>query len=214
MRNHSNELTSALTHLVGAILAVAGLVVLIILANLHGTAWHVVTFSIFGVSLILLYGASATYHFVPSYHKTKNLFRKLDHSMIFVLIAGTYTPITLISLRGGWGWSMFGIVWGIAVIGILLKMKSVKLIGWQLAVLYLLMGWIALVAIVPLLRSVPLYGIMWLFAGGLFYTIGTIFFGLRDKALHFPWLRAHDIFHIFVMAGSFSHFWMMIKYVL
>lgn len=212
MNNRSGEFLSAVTHLIGALLSVIALVILVNSAVETGTIWHIVGFSVFGVTLVLLYLASSIYHFTPSSKNTKDLFRKIDHCMIFILIAGTYTPISLVSLHGVWGWSILAIAWGIAILGVFLKITTTRLQGWQSVTLYLLMGWIAVIAIKPLFIAIPLNGLLWLLAGGLSYTVGTIF--LTHRTLHFPWLRAHDIFHIFVMFGSFSHFWLMLKYVL
>jgi len=209
-----NEPFSSLSHLMGAIFSFIGLVVLITLASLHGNVWKVVGFSIYGISLVLLYAASAIYHFISSENNKKKLFQKFDHALIYVLIAGTYTPICLVILRGGWGWSIFGIIWGLAIAGILIKFLEIKIKPWLSAVLYILMGWIAIVAISPLAKSLSSGGLAWLFAGGLSYTIGTIFFGLERYIPRKRWFGMHEIFHLFVLTGSFCHFWMMLRYVL
>ncbi|HAU07950.1 MAG: Channel protein, hemolysin III family [Candidatus Yanofskybacteria bacterium GW2011_GWF1_44_227] len=209
-----NEPFSSLSHFLGTILSLVGLILLVVLAAIKGNAWKVVGFSIYGISLVLLYGASALYHFISSENNRKKLFQKFDHALIYVLIAGTYTPICLIVLRGGWGWSIFGIVWSLAIAGILIKFLELKIKSWLSTVLYILMGWVAVVAISPLSKSLPDGGLVWLFTGGLFYTVGTIFFGLERYIPRKRWFGMHEIFHIFVLAGSFCHFWLMLKYVL
>ena len=208
-----NEPMSGLTHLIGMLLSIAGLVLLIVFASLYGSVWHVVAFSIFGVSLTLLYLASTIYHFIPKKSKFKNIFRKIDHSMIYILIAGTYTPVTLILLRGGWGWSLFGVIWGIAIFGIILKVISKKIRGGISTLIYLLMGWLVVIAWAPLIKAISFDGLIWLVIGGLFYTFGTIFFGLETILPRKRWIGMHEVFHVFVVAGSFSHFWLMFKYI-
>ncbi|OGF19190.1 hypothetical protein A3D54_00835 [Candidatus Falkowbacteria bacterium RIFCSPHIGHO2_02_FULL_45_15] len=209
------ELISSLTHLIGALSSIAGLAILVSLAAARDASpWHIVSFAIFGASLILTYGTSAAYHLTTSGSAKKETLRRLDHATIYILIAGTYTPVSLVPLRGGWGWSLFGAVWGIGLIGAVWKLA-----GWRLppalsGVSYLLLGWLIIIAIVPLLQSVPLPAFWWLFAGGMFYTIGVIFFGLGGNMPAKRWFGMHEIFHLFVMAGSFAHFWMMLKYIM
>lgn len=207
-----NEPLSSLLHLIGAVLSVAALVLLVVFAALRGTAWHVTSFAIFGSTLILLYLSSTLYHFL-SHPTAKKVFRKIDHSMIYLLIAGTYTPICLIPLRGAWGWSLFGVIWGLTILGIVLS-NTLRMKGWISTVIYIALGWIAVIAIFPLVESVPFAGIMWLIVGGVFYTLGTIFYGLDGIIHRSRWFGMHEIFHIFVLAGSFSHFWLMIRYIL
>jgi len=208
-----NEPLSSLTHLIGVGLAVAALVLLIVFAALKSTAWHVVTFSIFGASMILLYLASTLYHFFCKTKKAKSFFMKLDHAMIYVLIAGTYTPICLVPLRGPWGWTLFGIVWGLAILGIVWKftlpMKPVLS-----TLLYLLMGWIALIAFVPLLEVLTGLAWLWLGLGGVLYSLGTIFYALDIIVPRTRWFGMHEVWHLFVIAGSFCHFWLMLRHVL
>lgn len=134
--------------------------------------------------------------------------------MIYVLIAGTYTPICLVPLRGGWGWSIFGVIWGLAILGIILKTTSKKIKGWFSALFYILIGWLILIAFLPLMESLPAHGLGWLVAGGISYTLGTIFFGLDHIVPRTRWFGMHEVFHLFVIGGSFSHFWVMFKYVL
>ena len=208
-----NELISSLSHFIGFLLAIAGLVLLIVAAVKHGTAWHVVTFSIFGASMIWLYLASTVYHFVSRSSRYKPVFRKIDMSSIFVLIAGTYTPVVLLLLGGVWGWVLFGLAWGLALIGIFIQIFKIKLKNWQSVSFYLLMGWMIILAGPHILNFFSLATFFWLLTGGIFYTVGVLFFSL-DKI---PFLKyrfgLHEIFHIFVLAGSFSHFWLMYRYV-
>jgi hemolysin III len=210
----SNEPLSSATHFIATLLSIAGLSLLVTLAALRGTATHVVSFSIFGASLVLLYFISTLYHFLSKNHAAKNLFQILDHAAIYLLIAGTYTPLVLIILPAAWGWSMFGAIWGFALCGVLIKVFRFAIGRWLSGVFYILMGWLIVVALVPLKDALPLAGIMWLLVGGLFYTVGTIFFALNNKMKLNKWYTLHDVFHIFVMLGSFSHFWFMYKFVL
>lgn len=212
--NNHNEPLSSLTHFVAMLLSIAGLTLLTVFASLYSSAWHIVAFSIFGASLVLLYLASSFYHIAPSHHKIKRILQKIDHSMIYVLIAGTYTPICLVPLRGGWGWSIFGVIWGLAILGIILKTTSKKIKGWFSALFYILIGWLILIAFLPLMESLPAHGLGWLVAGGISYTLGTIFFGLDHIVPRTRWFGMHEVFHLFVIGGSFSHFWVMFKYVL
>ena len=207
-----NEPLSSLIHLIGTVLSVAALSILVVFAALYSTAWHVTTFAIFGAALILVYLTSTIYHFL-SHPKAKRVFRKIDHSMIYVLIAGSYTPICLIALCGAWGWSLFGVIWGLAILGIVLS-TTLKIKGWLATIIYIILGWLAVIALAPLTKAVPFAGIMWLLAGGIFYTLGTIFHGLHKILPFRRWFNMHDVFHLFVLAGSFSHFWLMFKYIL
>jgi len=205
---------SGLTHCIGAFFALVGLVLLIYKATDPVKPWHIVTFSIFGSSMIALYTASTLYHWLPLSEKGTERLRKWDHMMIFVLIAATYTPVCLIPLRGAWGWSLFGGIWGFATLGVFMKFFWLNAPRWFATMVYIMMGWLALVAIVPLVRILQPGGLVWLFAGGFFYTVGAVIYGLKRPD---PWPRLmgfHEIFHIFVMLGSFSHFWMMYRYVM
>lgn len=211
---NNNEPLSSLTHLIGFLLAIAGLVLMIVSAVRYGSAWHIVAFSVFGASMVLLYLASAVYHFVPKASFLKKTFRKIDHSFIFVLIAGTYTPIALLPLRGPWGWTIFGLVWAIALFGIIAKSFELNLKHWQSVAMYLGMGWLIVIALPVIFRSLPEGSLLWLILGGMFYTVGVIFYSFDKMLPLHRWFGMHDVFHIFVMAGSFSHFWLMYKYVL
>ncbi len=209
----NNEPLSSLTHFIGFLLSIAGLVLLIVFASLHRTNWHIVGFSIFGASLILLYLSSTLYHFFPLDSKAKKIFKKIDHSFIYVLIAGTYTPICLTVLRGSLGWSIFGIIWGLAVFGVVLKSSNIKISEKLSTIIYLFMGWIILIALFPLLNSVTYKGFLFLLSGGIAYSLGTVFFALDKIAPRTRWFGMHEIFHIFVLIGSFLHFWFMLKYL-
>jgi len=213
-KTFEKEIVSALTHFIGLLLAIAGLVLLVVFASLRGTPWHIVGFSIFGVSLILLYLASSLYHYTPISRSLKNKLKIFDHAMIYILIAGTYTPICLTSLRGGWGWSLFGIIWGLAIAGIIIKICKVNFSVWFSTVFYIVMGWLVVIAFWPLLHSLSVGAWFWLVSGGVAYTIGAIFYGL-DKPLnrqkHFT---LHEVFHLFVILGSFCHFWLMLRYLI
>ena len=206
---------SGLSHLAGALLSVLGLVLLIYHAVTYGHTRHVVAFAIFGASLILLYTASALYHLLPLSPKGIRLLRRIDHMMIFVLIAGTYTPVCLIPLRGGWGYSLLVGVWLLAIIGVLLKIFWLEAPRWFSTLLYVIMGWLIVIAFWPLTDSLATGGVLWMVLGGLFYTIGAVFYGTKWPPNLVPgWFGFHEVFHLFVLAGSFSHFWLMIKYII
>ena len=204
---------SGLTHFIGAILAIVGLILLIYKSVDPVKPWHLVTFSVFGAGLILLYTSSTLYHWLPFSEKGIQRMRRLDHMMIFILIAATYTPICLIPMRGPWGWSLFGSIWGLATLGIFLKFFWLQAPRWFSTMIYILMGWLVVVGIWPLIQALKLGGFMWVLIGGLFYTVGAIIYALKKPD---PWPNIfgfHEIFHIFVMLGSFSHFWVMYRYV-
>lgn len=201
------EKFNALTHLVGAVLAFSGSVVLIVLAALDGDAWKVVSFSIYGLTLVLLYSLSAAYHSLRG--RAKNILRKLDHHSIYLLIAGSYTPLCLVTLRGPWGWSLLGVVWGLAVLGSLQELRPKSGARTLSVVIYVVMGWMALVALVPLLQTLGPAGFAWVAAGGLFYTIGIVFYRLDTRLTH-----AHGVWHLFVIVGSSAHYIAILRYVL
>ena len=201
------EKFNALTHLVGAILAIAGVVVLIVLAALDGDPWKVVSVSIYGVTLVLLYSFSVLYHSLRG--RAKIILRKLDHHSIYWLIAGSYTPFCLVTLRGPWGWSLLGVVWGLAVFGSLQELRPQSGARILSLLIYVLMGWLALAALVPLVQALGLTGFAWVAAGGLFYTIGIVFYMLDTRLSH-----AHGIWHLFVIAGSAAHYVAILHYVL
>ncbi|MFK3772525.1 hemolysin III family protein [Pseudomonas sp. NPDC089406] len=200
------ERFNAWTHLVGAVLACIGAVWLIVVAGLQGDPWKIVSFSIYGFTLLLLYSISTLYHSTRG--RAKRVMRKLDHLSIYLLIAGSYTPFCLVSLRGPWGWSLFGVVWGLALIGMLQEIKPRSEARILSIIIYAVMGWIVLVAVKPLLHSLGAAGFAWLAAGGAFYTIGIIFFALDSRLRH-----AHGIWHLFVIVGSLMHFVAVYFYV-
>ncbi|MCO7522157.1 MULTISPECIES: PAQR family membrane homeostasis protein TrhA [Pseudomonas] len=193
------ERFNAWTHLVGAVLACIGAIWLIVVAGLQGDPWKIVSFSIYGTTLLLLYSISTLYHSTRG--RAKRVMRKLDHLSIYLLIAGSYTPFCLVSLRGPWGWSLFGVVWGLALIGMLQEIKPRSEARILSIVIYAVMGWIVLVAVKPLLHSLGTAGFVWLASGGVLYTVGIIFFALDSRLRH-----AHGIWHLFVIAGSLMHF--------
>lgn len=208
-----NEPTSGLLHFAAMLLAVVGMVALIGLAALSADARRLISFSIFGASVVMLYLTSAVYHLVPASWRAKIILRRVDHAMIFVLIAGTYTPICLVALRGGWGWGLFGVVWALALGGIVAKAIGLRFNPYLSVLIYILMGWLVLIVMAKLIYILPPNGIAWLFAGGILYTLGTAFFGLDRILPRTRWMGMHEIFHLFVIAGSFCHFWLMYKYV-
>ena len=214
MEKSNNELISSLTHFIGALFSVAGLVLLIIFSSLYGSDPKIVGFSIFGSGLVLLYAASALYHFISKEHRAKAVFKTIDYSMIYVLIASTYTPLMLAIPQRGWGWSLFGIAWGLAFAGILYRIFSKAERDWFSPTLFIIMGWLAALALPVLLQSIPWSGLSWLIAGGILYTAGVVFFALEKKFPRTGWFGMHEIFHLFVMGGSLAHFWFMFKYVL
>jgi hemolysin III len=193
------ELANALTHGVGVALSVAGLAVLVTLASLRGDAWGITSTAIYGTTLVLLYTASTLYHSFRA-EAAKRLLRKFDHAAIFLLIAGTYTPFLLVSIRGPWGWSLFGVIWGLAIAGVAAKFWLTGRFRLLSTLLYLGMGWLVVVALRPMLQSVPPTGMWLLLAGGLSYTLGTIFYAWKRLPYH------HAIWHMFVLGGSACHF--------
>jgi len=200
------EIFNCVSHIVGAALALAGLVVLVASASLRGDAWRIVSFSVYGLTLFLLYLASALYHSHSG--RAKRIFRVIDHQSIYVLIAGTYTPFTLVTLRGVWGWSLFGVIWALAIFGIVLDAVHNKGNRLPQLVIYLLMGWMITIALGPLMRALPHWGIAWLMAGGFFYTFGVAFYVMDRR---FPYF--HGIWHLFVLAGSLCHYFAVLFYI-
>ncbi len=195
----TEEIFHGITHGIGAALSIAGLVILVVLAVQMGDVWRIVSFSIYGGSLTLLYLASTLYHSFQD-ERLKRFFRHFDHLSIFLLIAGTYTPVTLISLRGAWGWTLFALIWGFAVSGIVYELLFLGRYKWITMSIYLGMGWLAVVAIKPMLTMVPRGLFWWLLAGGLCYT-GGVFFYAREKMRYH-----HVLWHLFVLFGSACHF--------
>ena len=215
MGAYAREPINGFTHLGGAILSFAGLLALVIKTTLTSpTIVDITAVIIFGISLVLLYSASATYHLVVASDKVISFLRKVDHSMIFILIAGSYTPFCLIALNGIEGWITFGIVSGIAICGVVFKMVWFNCPRWLSTSVYIGMGWISVFIVIPLYKSIALGGILLLLAGGISYTIGAIIYGLKPKALKFKNLGFHEIFHIFILLGSLCHFFSVFQYVI
>lgn len=209
------EPINGFTHLAGAILSFIGLLAMVIKASMTtGSALAITAVIIFGISMILLYSASATYHMVVARDKVIAFLRKLDHSMIFLLIAGTYTPFCLISLNGVTGWVMFAIIMIVAVSGILFKMVWFNCPRWLSTGIYIAMGWLAVFIISPLTEVVSVKGIVLLLVGGILYTIGAVIYGAKPKFLSFRHMGFHEIFHIFILLGSTAHFLCIYLYVL
>lgn len=201
------ELAHAITHGIGAILSIAGLTLLVAFSALRGDAWHVVSSAIFGTTLVLLYSASTLYHSFPQ-PKVKRIFRIMDHSAIYLLIAGTYTPFLLVSLRGAWGWTLFGVVWGAAIAGVWFKVFHTGRFPKLSTTLYIVMGWVALVAVKPMMENIPLGGLILILAGGLTYTVGVVFYVMHRMIYH------HAVWHLFVLGGSILHFFAVLLYVI
>jgi hemolysin III len=204
---YHGERFNAWTHLVGAVLALVGAVWLLILAGIDGAPRKIVAVAIYGVTLVLLYSISTAYHSVRG--RAKVVMRKLDHLSIYLLIAGSYTPFCLVTLQGAWGWTLFGIVWGLALVGMLQEIKPRSEARVLSIVIYAVMGWIVLVAVEPLIAALGRDGFIWLAAGGVLYTVGIIFFAYDSRFRHW-----HGIWHLFVIAGSLLHFVAIFFYVL
>ena len=201
------ELANSLTHGLGLALSVAGFVALLVLAILHGSALRIVSCSIYGFTLVLLYTASTLYHSVRP-GSLKNALQVLDHSSIYLLIAGTYTPFMLVVLRGTWGWTLFGLVWGLSLLGILFKILFSGHFKTVSTGVYVVISWLVVIAIKPLTADVPLHGLLWIMAGGLLYTLGVVFYAWRKLPYN------HAIWHVFVLGGSVCHYFAILFYVL
>ena len=204
---YRGERFNGFTHLFGTVLAAAGTAMLVTLSARDGDPWKIVASSVFGAMLFALYLASTLYHSARG--RAKDVLRKFDHCAIYLLIAGTYTPFTLVTLRGAWGWSLFGLVWGLAVVGVVQEIWFARGARWLSLAIYVLMGWVGLVAILPLAHGLGAGGVAWLIAGGAIYTIGIAFYLLDER-----WPLAHGIWHLFVLGGSASHFVAVAGYVL
>ena len=210
---------SGISHLIGAVLSVIGLVFLIVYSVKYGEgAWDVVSFTIFGVGLILLYTFSALYHMLNIGEKGTRVFRKFDHMMIYVLIAASYTPICLGPIRGPWGFSILGVVWGLAILGIILTAVWLQAPRWLTTSIYIAMGWLVIIMAYPLLTTFKklnaLYSLIWLLIGGIFYTIGGVIYGLKKAPFTTKHFGFHEIFHIFVLLGSICQYWFIFRYLL
>ena len=204
-QSFGEEIANSVSHGVGLLAAVAVVPVLVVSAVQRGSASAIVGASVFGATMVLVYLTSTLYHALPS-NRGKRVFRILDHGAIYLLIAGTYTPITLGVLRGAWGWTLLGVVWGVALVGVVLKATGGVRYQKPSTCLYLVMGWFALVAVKPLWLHMPMWGFFWLLAGGITYTVGLAFFAAtRVRYSHFVW-------HLFVIAGTACHFIAVLRY--
>jgi hemolysin III len=200
------ERFNSITHLVGAGLAIAGTAVLVTVAAGLGDPWKIVSFSVYGAMLVALYVFSTLYHSV--WGRAKKVLRKIDHCMIYLLIAGSYTPFALVSLRGAWGWSLLGAVWALAALGIVQEIWLAKGARPLSLVIYLVMGWLALAAVSPLWLALEPAGFAWLAAGGVLYTVGIVFYATDHKLRH-----GHGVWHLFVLGGSACHFFTVLFHV-
>ena len=203
---YHGERFNSYTHLFGAVLAIAGATVLIVHGALYGDVWQIVSFAIYGATLILLFSFSTLYHSTRG--KTKAVFRKLDHSAIYLLIAGTYTPFTLVSLRGPWGWSLFGVVWGLAILGVTQELTLARGQRYPSLAIYIVMGWLAVIGVMPMIQALGWTGFLWLVAGGVVYTLGTVFYFFDDKFKHW-----HGIWHLCVLGGAMIHYFAILQFV-
>lgn len=200
------EIFNSVTHLVGSLFAVAGLAVLVVVGIRSGDPWKIGSFAVYGATLVALYLFSTLYHSLDGV--AKRVFRKLDHTSIYVLIAGTYTPFSLVSLRGPWGYALFAVVWALASVGVLQEFLLKKRIEALSVSLYLLMGWLALAVFFPLRQAIGSAAMAWLFAGGVLYTTGVFFYLVDEKYAH-----SHGVFHLFVLGGSALHFFVVLRFV-
>ncbi|MCM3131949.1 hemolysin III family protein [Paenibacillus polysaccharolyticus] len=200
------EVANAVTHGIGAALSVAALVLLIVFSSMKGTAWHVVSFTIYGITMLMLYTNSTLVHALKE-GKAKDLFEFFDHSSIYLFIAGTYTPFLFVAVRGTLGWTLFGVIWGIALAGVIFKAFFTKKFLFMSTIFYIAMGWLIVIAWQPLVSAIPTGGIVLLVAGGLMYTLGTLFYVWRGFPFH------HAIWHLFVLAGSILHFFAVLIYL-
>ena len=203
---YAGERFNGYSALVGAILAVAGTAALVTLGALKADPWRIVSFSIYGATLCALYITSTLYHSIRG--RAKNVLRKLDHCAIYLIIAGTYTPFALVTLKGAWGWTLFGAVWGLALLGIVQELWLARGERVTSLVIYVLMGWLALVAVVPLFKALSWSGLAWLVGGGLAYTGGMVFYAYDKRFRHW-----HGIWHLFVLAGSALHYVAIVLFV-
>ncbi len=205
---------NTISHMVGALGSVAALTLMVVFASLKADVWHIVSFAVFGSTLILMYTASSLYHGLRVSKRALMVFKRIDHIMIFMVIAGSYTPICLVPLRGPWGWSIFGTVWGMAVLGIVLKVFFIQAPRWLSTMIYLVMGWLCVAAAYPLVTSLDFVCLFWLGLGGIFYTLGAIVYWLKRPDPYPGILGFHEIWHIFVILGSGAHFWLVFRYIM
>ena len=205
--SRTEEIANWLSHAVATLLSITGLILMVVFSTRFGNAYHIVSSAVYGASLIALYSASTLYHFITP-GRAKVILRKLDHAMIFILIAGTYTPYTLVNLRGAWGWSIFGVVWGVAAVGFALELFISKRVPWLSLSLYLGLGWLIVIAAKPLMITLESGGMALLIAGGVLYSLGILFYVWKKLSFQ------HAIWHLFVMAGSLCHFFSIFLYVI
>ncbi len=208
------EPVNTISHIAGALASVVGLTLMIVFAAIRADIWHVVSFSIFGTTMILMFASSSLYHGLKISEKALLVFRRIDHIMIFMLIAGSYTPICLIPLRGPWGWSIFGTVWTIAIVGISIKIFARNVPRWVSTIIYLGMGWLCVIAVYPLVKTLEPISLFWLALGGLFYSLGAVVYSIKRPDPVPGVFGFHEIWHLFVMLGCMSHFWLAFKYLM
>ncbi|HLR32738.1 MAG TPA: hemolysin III family protein [Fodinibius sp.] len=213
IKKYIREPVNSITHGLGALASIVGLILLLNGAFSHESISHIIAFSIFGLSMILLYTASTLFHALPVKEKTLLLLRKFDHAMIYVLIAGTYTPICLLVLEGSWKWGLFITIWTIAAVGIIKKFLWMGAPRWLSTFFYLGMGWLAVLLFPTLMERLPLAFLGWIAIGGLSYTIGAFIYGFQKPDPIPEWFGHHEIWHLFVMVGTFSHFWAIYAYL-
>jgi len=211
--NKLREPMNGFTHFIGILLSIIATILLINLSVNPIKPYHLFSFSIFGIGMILLYTTSTLYHWLKISDTVTLKLRKVDHIMIFIYIAATYTPICIVPLRASFGWILLAAVWSVALVGITIKIFWMSAPRWLSTFIYILMGWLAVIVIFPLINGLQIGALMWLLAGGLFYTIGAVIYALKKPDPYPGILGFHEIFHLFVLAGSFSHFWMIYKYI-
>ena len=203
----AEEMVNVISHGLGALLGIAGTSLMVTFASLRGNAWHIVSFAIFGSSMVILFAASTAYHASRKPDLRRRL-KVVDHAAIYVLIAGTYTPFTFVTLQGAVGWVIFGITWGLALAGIILKLFFTGRFNIVSTAMYVAMGWLIVFFIKPLVHNLPFEGLMWLVAGGVSYTVGAVLYSIKKIPFN------HALFHLFVLGGAFCHFWAVFFYVL
>ncbi len=208
------EPVNAISHMAGAVASVAGLSLMVTYAAMRTDVWHVVSSAVFGVSLVLMYTSSFLYHGLKISRKALQVLRRIDHIMIFVVIAGSYTPICLVPLRGPWGWSILFSVWTIAILGIILKIFSMNVPRWVSTMIYLVMGWLCIIAVYPLVKNLDAAGLFWLGLGGIFYTGGAVIYALKKPDLFPGKFGFHELWHFCVLLGSACHFWLVYHHMM
>ncbi len=201
------EILNIITHGLGLLLSIVALVILIVFSSLKGDVWHIVSFTVYGFSLVTLYLASTLFHSVKK-QLLRNKLNVFDHASIYFLIAGTYTPFLLVTIRGAWGWSLFGVIWGLAIAGIIYKIFFTGKYDFISALFYVVMGWLIIIALKPMNENLSTDGLLWLLGGGVSYSIGVVFYLMNKLPYN------HAIFHVWVLLGSFAHFMAVFWYVL